>query len=75
MNIFLKLNYSLSFVNTQTFKYLRSLMKSASQMKSLRDEILTDEVIASRWLIFSSRKFGWPKWTRTTDLVLIRHAL
>ena len=25
--------------------------------------------------IFSSRKFGGPKWTRTTDLTLIRRAL
>ena len=26
-------------------------------------------------LVPLSKKIGWPKWTRTTDLVLIRHAL
>ena len=75
MNIFLNLTFIKFCKYLTSFKYLRSLMKSASQMKSLRDEILTDEVIASRWLIFSCEKIGWPKWTRTTDLVLIRHAL
>ena len=62
MNIFFKLNFSLSFVNNQDFLgRLRSLMKSAMQMKSLRDEILSDEIIASQWF------FPLGKWLAQVD--------